>query len=243
MSQCYRCNGYGHFARECHASRRIPRRSHHASRHRASVMIPVIPAPQGAPCTKEITKEIKEDFYFLLDVSGSMDGRRLRDAKETATDLFDRMHEDDRISIVTFDTEAFFKLKPRTVGQIRRQNELPHTLSRIYARGGTAIWDAIHMSLVQMKNRSIKTTMIVLTDGDDNSSTHSYAEVMDLVKGFPNVKLSIIHVTGDGRVESEEYKTLVEAMGGQYKTIREDQVKQTILCVFELYYPIKVHIK
>merc|ERR1711862_1090391 len=80
-------------------------------------------------------------MFLLLDVSGSMSGSLLTKAKSAVQECFNQMENSDRFSIVTFDTSAYFKLKPRPVEQLRRQNEIPEILSRIFTGGRTALYD------------------------------------------------------------------------------------------------------
>lgn len=173
------------------------------------------------------------DIYFLLDVSGSMTGIRLESAKNTLRTIEQDMSGKDRIAVVTFDSEAFFKLKPRPVEQIRRQQELQPLLDRIFARGSTAIWDAIYLAISQLKDKSRKTVMIVLTDGDDNTSKHTYQECLELLDEYTNVSLSIIHV--DNHVNNQ-YEAMVQRGRGDYILIKETTIETTIITTFKKYY-------
>ncbi len=166
------------------------------------------------------------DFYMLLDVSGSMVGGRLDAAKNTLREIStDTMSDSDRIAVVTFDSKAFFKLKPRPVGQIRRQQEMEPLLDRIFAQGQTALWDAIYMAMSQIRDKTKKTVMIVLTDGEDNSSTHTYQECLDLVQEWTNVSLSIIHING---VDNAQYSAMAQHGRGDYAIINEIEIVTTV---------------
>jgi len=176
------------------------------------------------------------DFYTLLDVSGSMSGNRLNHAKSVLTEMFGEMHENDRISIVTFDTNAYFKLKPRPVGQIRRQNELGETLNRIFAQGLTAIWDAIWLAVSQIQDKSKRTVLFVLTDGKDNSSSHTYQQVIDLVAQYPNISLSIVHIDGSGQIDPQ-YLKICQENKGDYVVIQSDsEIKPEMNRLFQKHY-------
>jgi Mg-chelatase subunit ChlD len=174
--------------------------------------------------------------FVLVDVSGSMAGNKLSAAKETLTSCMSQMQDEDRFSIVTFDTGAFFKLKPRTVEQLRRQNELPIILDRMFAKGGTALYDAIYMTVEQIHNKQVKNTITVLTDGEDNASKHTLDDVMKLIANYPNVTLDIIHIDG-GNTRVPAFETLVSGGRGQYvvTTTVEEIVKVTTTVFIKSY--------
>ena len=132
--------------------------------------------------------------FVLLDVSGSMAGARLSAARAACSACFAAMRDEDRFAVVTFDSRAFFRLKPRSVGQLRRQNELPGILERVFPRGSTALFDAIFLTVGQIRNKDVPSTVTVLTDGEDNASTHALADVLALLAGYPNISLDIVHI-------------------------------------------------
>lgn len=163
-----------------------------------------------------------------------MSGARLEAAKDATREIVSSMDEADRMAIVTFDTNAYFKLKPRPVGQIRRQNELPGTLDRIYAQGLTALWDAIYLSVSQIRDKSKRTVVVALTDGQDNSSTHTYEECRKLIAKYPALSLSIVHI-GDSVIDL--YKAIAEMTAGDYVLIREAvEIKVTVTEIFRKHY-------
>jgi Mg-chelatase subunit ChlD len=161
---------------------------------------------------KRAHSKVKEGVtaFVLLDVSGSMSGGRLNAAKAAAAACFAAMHDEDRFSVATFDSEAFMRLKPRPVGQLRRQNELPALLERIFAQGQTALYDAIVLTVDQIRSKDLRNTITVLTDGEDNFSKHTLADVLAMLVQYPNISLDIVHI-GENRVAA--YDALVAERG------------------------------
>ena len=174
------------------------------------------------------------DIYFIVDVSGSMSGVKLDSAKSVITEVHTSLPDNDRMAIITFDDHPFFKLRPRAVGQIKQQNEIPELMNRIFAKGSTALYDAIWIAIEQLQDKSRKTLMIVLTDGMDNSSKHSYNEVLDLLKEYPNIELNIVHID-----KSKEINALYQKMcenRGTYKVIDDDEIVPVIKRIIIEYY-------
>lgn len=162
-----------------------------------------------------------KDVYFIVDVSGSMGGGRLDKAKQAIQEAFNALPDNDRMAIVTFDTSPFFKLKPRPVSQLKRQQELEPLLKRIFAQGLTAIYDAIIMAANQIHDKNRITLFNVLTDGHDNSSTNTMDDVRELLSQYPTVQMNIIHID-DERNRYDNYQTLCDGTGGTYNVSNDE---------------------
>lgn len=161
------------------------------------------------------------DTFFLLDVSGSMLGNKLEKAKSVLLQLSDILKHGDRISIISFDTNAYYKLKLHPIKKV--SHEIPDILNGIFAEGGTALYDAIHLAVNQIKNKNNKSIIYVLTDGQDNSSKHSYQSTLDLVKEYPNLHLHIIHIDNMSN-NIEYYNNLCNVTRGKYYIINDSQI-------------------
>lgn len=170
--------------------------------------------------------EDSKDVYFIIDVSGSMGGSRLEQAKEAVRQVHEKMADTDRMAIITFDSEAVFKLKPRPNGQLKRQGEINPLLDPIYANGLTALYDAVWMAVSQIRDKTRKTLLTVLTDGADNSSQHTLEEVLSLVEQYPAITLDIVHVSGQ---QNAAYRSITEKGSGTYELIVEDDITVQIV--------------
>ena len=78
---------------------------------------------------------------------------------------------DDEVFVVNFNDEAFLDL-PGSKDFTNDIKEMEEALTRIDSRGGTAMRDAIRMSIDHLKEKAHKDkkVLVVVTDGNDNSS-------------------------------------------------------------------------
>lgn len=186
---------------------------------------------------RSIVTTNSKDVLFLLDVSGSMAGTKLESAKDALRQIVDTMKEVDRFGLITFDSNAFHKLKLRSLGQLTRQNEIEPLLGRIFAKGGTALYDAVVMGIEQIHDKQRKSMIFVLTDGEDNASTNTLADAMQLLDQYPKISLNIIHVDAGG-VRSEAYERLCTDNGrtGTYKVVTETTIVKEVTTTFKTHY-------
>jgi len=111
---------------------------------------------------------------LLLDISDSMFGRRLQDAR-TAVERF-------LIDLLTPDDEFFimaFNHRPRVLtGWTREPDLVRRTLDALRPSGGTAVYDAIVQSLPLMAKRSRqRAAVVVISDGADTASDATLRDI------------------------------------------------------------------
>jgi Ca-activated chloride channel family protein len=110
----------------------------------------------------------------LLDISDSMHGKRIQDAR-TAVDrfLFTLLDEADEFFLVAFNH------RPRTLtAWTRAHDDVLRALEGLRPSGGTAIYDAIidSLPLVERRTRE-RAALLVISDGADTASTASLRDV------------------------------------------------------------------
>jgi VWFA-related protein len=103
---------------------------------------------------------------IVIDNSGSMRDKRKK-VEEAALGLVKASNPQDEIFIVNFNDVAFLDV-PMT-SDIKKMED---GVSRIDSRGGTAMRDAIDLSMDYLKKEAKrdKKVVVVVTDGNDNSS-------------------------------------------------------------------------
>ena len=110
-------------------------------------------------------KIVEKDIAFVLDVSGSMAGKKMEQAKKALRFCIANLNRGDRFDIIRFSTEAealFDQLAPADKDNRRRADAFIEDLQAI---GGTNIEEALTLAL-GMKSSSGRPYMIIfLTDG------------------------------------------------------------------------------
>ena len=117
--------------------------------------------------TQFTNERVPVSLGILLDVSDSMTGRRMDDAR-VALDKF--LGE-----LLSAEDEAFvgvFNHRPRTIAPwTLRPAQLRGVLDGVIPTGGTAIYDAIAQSLSRFGNRAHqRAAIVVISDGADTAS-------------------------------------------------------------------------
>jgi VWFA-related protein len=164
-------------------------------------------------------EDIPVSLGLIIDNSGSMRDKR---AKVEAADLalIKDSNPDDEVFVVNFNDEAFLDL-PHNKDFTNDIKELEEALTRVDSRGGTAMRDAIRMSIDHLKEKAHKDkkALVVVTDGNDNSSVIS---LENLVRASQQSEVLIYGVGLLGDEERREaqraqraLRSLAEATGGE----------------------------
>jgi Ca-activated chloride channel family protein len=119
------------------------------------------------PIKKFMREDVPVSMGLIVDNSGSMRTKRLR-VEASALALAKASNPQDEIFVVNFNDDAFLD-QPFT----SNEKELERGLAKIDSRGGTAMRDAIRMSMDYLKEngKRDKKVLVVVTDGDDNNSS------------------------------------------------------------------------
>lgn len=114
---------------------------------------------------------------LVFDTSGSM-GPKLRRSRMAASAFFATANPEDEFFLVEFNDMPKLEV-PLTLDPDEIQNQLTFT----HSRGRTALLDAIMLSMHEMKkSQKRRKALLIISDGGDNASRYSAAEVRDLVR-------------------------------------------------------------
>jgi Ca-activated chloride channel family protein len=124
-----------------------------------------VPAKEAAPAGK---KRPALSFTPVLDISGSMGGEKITDAKEAVRQAVGRLHADDVFSLVTFSDDVKCPFNPIEVDdQLIAQVE--NSLQEITAGGQTALCAGLEMGIKNAaKHKKESNLVLLLSDGQAN---------------------------------------------------------------------------
>src|SRR5580693_6041084 len=115
-------------------------------------------------------EDVPVSMGLVIDNSGSMRDKRPR-VNEAALTLVESSNPQDEAFVVNFNDDFYLDLDKDFTNSIP---ELKEALERIDSRGSTALFDAVIGSLDHLKKASKdKRVLLIVTDGEDNTSRNS----------------------------------------------------------------------
>jgi len=154
-------------------------------------------------------EDVPVSLGLIIDNSGSMRDKRAK-VEAASLALVKESNPDDEVFVVNFNDEAFLDL-PHNKDFTNNTKDLEEALTRVDSRGGTAMRDAIRMSIDHLKEKAHKDkkALVVVTDGNDNSSAISQE---NLVKAAQQSEVLIYGVGLLGEEERREAQRAQRAL-------------------------------
>jgi Ca-activated chloride channel family protein len=131
-----------------------------------------------------ITKR-KATVLIVLDVSGSMDGEKMRAATTSTVNFIKRLHPQDIVGLETFSDSVRTLFPPRPVAEVAE--DLEKTVADLISEGGTALNAATCQAMKTMEEQRTADEaaslnrlygIVLLTDGNDTTGGISENEMM-----------------------------------------------------------------
>jgi Ca-activated chloride channel family protein len=163
---------------------------------------------------------------FLADVSGSMEGARMRELKRALADGSSFIASENSIGLVTF-SDRVTVLLPIKQFQMVQQSAFHTAVGGLSTGGKTAMYDGIAVSLSMLveekqKDPNVKPVLFVLTDGETNLGM-SYGDMDNIIEAL---QIPVYSIGFEANIEELKLLSgLVEAASINAKT---DDVSYTI---------------
>jgi len=155
-------------------------------------------------------EEAPLEIVVAMDISGSM-GAAIDELKSAVREFLARLRPSDRVSLVAFNEEMFVLANRETDPKARAA-----AVDRLSSFGGTTLYDAIIRSLGLLSRESGRRSLVLFSDGEDQSSQASFAMVDRALKGSDAALFTV--ALGRGREQAslrETLEALAEPTGGR----------------------------
>lgn len=106
-----------------------------------------------------------KDITFILDVSGSMSGEKLEQAKKALIYCINNLNADDRFNVIRFSTEAYSLFNSLKKAEKQNINEAKRFIDDFQAIGGTNIEEAFNLAFKNYTKSNHPHFVVFLTDG------------------------------------------------------------------------------
>jgi VWFA-related protein len=167
---------------------------------------------------------------LVLDVSGSVSGRRLERLIAAANGLLTALRPGDRAGLVTFSHQLLVPIDMTTdIAAVRS------ALGRITSNGRTALRDAVQLALAKTDDHESRRLVLVFTDGVDNASWLSEQAIVESASRAA-VVIHVVRVAGreESRSDAVYWKRnrelveeLTETAGGRvWSAASEDDLER-----------------
>jgi Ca-activated chloride channel family protein len=114
----------------------------------------------------------------LFDVSGSMSGDKIQKARKALSRFINSSHPGDEYFLIAFNSRAQLLLDRTRDGDAVLQK-----LTLVNPRQNTALYDAVYLGIERVtRGTHQKRALLIISDGQDNSSRYNFGEVRRLMK-------------------------------------------------------------
>jgi Ca-activated chloride channel homolog len=175
----------------------------------------------GKPQTITLFKQedVPVSLGLIIDNSGSMREKRKK-VEKAALDLVLASNKGDEVFVVNFNDTPYLDL-PHEKDFTNDIEEMKEALARIDSRGGTAMRDALRVSIDHLKEKGKrdKKVLVLVTDGVDNASMISLENLVKVSQQTGVLIYAVGLLTEEDRRDAKkaqrELQALVEATGGE----------------------------
>ena len=152
-------------------------------------------------------EDIPVSMGLVIDNSGSMRDKRPR-VNAAAITLVENSNPQDEAFVVNFNDDFYLDLDKDFTNSIP---ELKEALERIDSRGSTALYDAIIGSLDHVKKGAKdKKVLLVVTDGEDNTSHNSLEKTVREIQKTDTVIYTIGLLSEESKKSAKRAKRALE---------------------------------
>jgi Ca-activated chloride channel family protein len=158
------------------------------------------------------------DLVVVMDVSGSMGGKKISAARSSLLQFVDLLDDRDRLEVMLFSTDLVTLTPLTTLGE--KRDEVRRRVSGIVERGDTRLYGAAiaaYEELLESGDPRHIRAMVVLSDGEDTISSVSLDQVVAQIGGSSESGTApkIFTIAFGSNADREVLQRIAEITGGK----------------------------
>ncbi len=174
---------------------------------------------------------VARDIILVADVSGSMAGMKLEQAKEAMKNVLERLNPQDRFNIITFHSSV--STYADSLRQVSETSEALKYINGLRAQGSTNIYDALSRAF-SMVTEDRPSVILLLTDGRPTVSVTDEKGILNLVTGVKRDYLRLFTFGIGEDVDAGLLDSLARQGRGTSQYIRRDnEIKALVTSFYE----------
>lgn len=172
----------------------------------------------------EEPKQTHKFVQFVLDTSGSMQGRKIEQAKEALRFFVKSLAPTDHFNVIPFATDANPFFEAPVAANLGALAAALQKIDRIEARGGTNIEDALLRALAAAPPAASSVPIVVfLTDGEPTVGTTDKDKLLALARDKNGHRMRVFVFGVGNQVNAKLLDQLADDNGGARDYVREDE--------------------
>lgn len=183
------------------------------------------------PFTVAPNEVVARDIIMVVDVSGSMAGIKLEQAKEAMKFVLDRLNPQDRFNIISFHSSVSSyadSLRP-----VSEKTDALKYINDLKALGSTNIYDALTRAM-GMVSETKPAVILLLTDGRPTVGVTDEKGILNLLTGVKRDYLRLFTFGIGDDVDTSLLDTLAQQGRGTSQYIkRDDEIKALVTSFYE----------
>jgi Ca-activated chloride channel family protein len=207
-------------------------------------IVPALPSPDADVSAAVIdlfgiTKR-KATVIIVLDISGSMEGEKIRSATAATAEFLDRLDPDDEVALLTFDDDVVSLSDPQPVRDV--VEGLSSRVLSLIADGNTALFAAVCQAselATALKDADLASGdsrlygVVLLSDGEDTvgEPTENQMFVTCLPTNAEADGVKIFPIAFGGDAAEELLARIANVTGGRMYTADPDSISNVYLSI------------
>ena len=173
-------------------------------------------------------RTLPRDVTFVIDVSGSMSGRKLQQAKEAGHVLLASLREDDRFRVIDFSTDVRSYRDQFVMATRENVRDARRYIDVLRAEGSTNISGALEAALSARSSGERLSLVVFLTDGEPTVGERNAERIAELAaRSRGESRVFAIGVSADVNAALIEQLAL-EGRGTAHFVRNDESVERTV---------------